>query len=111
MKIISDNPLLLDEVFNDLKKEHIKSEKTTKKIEGAMGDITTYIELAELGLHAIDTFIAYLAYRLSQKNNYIHFTYDDGTVVKLNNLSKKEQEIKLDALKDKFADLKSIDIG
>jgi uncharacterized protein YsxB (DUF464 family) len=111
VRIVSKTPLLLDEVFNDLKKEHIKSEKMSQKSEGAMGDITTCIALSTLGIQAIDTLISYLSYRVSQKNNYIYFTYKDGRTIKLNNLSKEEQQEKLHMLKDSFDDLEYLEIG
>ena len=111
MRIVSKTPLLLDEIFNDLRKEHIESEKMTQKSDGAMGDVTIYIALTALGLQGIDTFISYLAYRVSQKKNYIHFTYKDGTTIKLNNLSKEEQQVKLNDLKKQFDNLEYLEIG
>ena len=106
MKIISENPQLLDEVYNDLNRKSIESEKGTKKIEGAMGDVTAYIALAAFGMQTIDVFINYLSYRLSQKNNYIHFKYKNGLEVKFDNLSKEELKKKELQIRQDIADNK-----
>jgi len=90
VKIISDNSKLLDEIFNDLNRKQIEIQKGTKKLDGAMGDVATYINIANLTLATITTFLTYLSYRRSQKNNYIHFKYRDGLEVKFDNLSKEE---------------------
>jgi hypothetical protein len=39
MQITSKNSKLLDEIYNDLKRKNIESEKGTKKLDGGMGDI------------------------------------------------------------------------
>lgn len=113
MKIKSDNPLLLDEIYNELKRKNIQSDKITEKIDGAMGDVTTYIALAALGVQTIDLFINYLSYRQSQKNNYLHFKYKDGIEVKFNNLSKDELKTKELQIRKDIADnkIEFIDIG
>jgi len=91
MKILSNNPKLLDEIFNDFKRKNIKSQKETKYIDGAMGEVTSLIELvANLTPTYIGVLISYLTYRLTQKKNYIHFKYKDGLEVKFDNLSKDE---------------------
>jgi len=100
MKIISENPLLLDEIYNDLNRKDIQSQKATKKIEGAMGDVTTYIALVALSVQSIDTLINYLSYRQSQKKNYLHFKYKDGIEVKLENLSQDELNDKKEKLRE-----------
>jgi hypothetical protein len=91
MQIISNESLLLDEVFNDLKRKKVKSTKNFKEIDGGMGDVTSYLDLA-LNLAPVyaGTLITYLTYRLTQKKNYLHFKYKDGVEVKFDNLSKDE---------------------
>jgi hypothetical protein len=42
MQIISNESLLLDEVFNDLKRKKVKSTKNFKEIDGGMGDVTSF---------------------------------------------------------------------
>jgi len=113
MKIISDNPQLLDEISRDLTRKNIQFEKGTEEVEGAMGDLTTNIALTSLALQAIDAFINYLSYRLSQKKNYIHFKLKDGIEVKLENLSKEELETKKSELRSYINDdkLEYITIG
>ena len=113
MRIISDNSKLLNEVFNDLERKKFKSKKGTKKLDGAMGDITTYIALASLTVSSISTLLAYLTYRLTQKNNYIHFKYKDGIEVKFDNLSKDELKTKELQIRDDIANnkLEFITIG
>ena len=94
VKILSDNSNLLDEIFNDLSRKQIKSQKATKKLDGSMGDVSTFIDIANLTLTTITTLITYLSYRQSQKKNYIHFKYKDGLEVKFDNLSKEERKKK-----------------
>ena len=102
MKIVSENSKLLDEIFNDLKRKRIKFQKETKEIDGAMGEVTSLLELiANLTPTYIGVLISYLTYRLTQKKNYIHFKYKNGLEVKFDNLSKdelkkKEQQIRED---------------
>ncbi len=104
MKIISKNSQLLDEIYNDLNRKNIESEKGTKKIDGAMGDVTVFIALSALGMQTIDVFINYLSYRQSQKNNFVHFKYKEeyngGIEVKLENLTKDEVIAKKEQLRD-----------
>ena len=108
MTITSDNSLLLDEIFNDLKRKNIKLNKETKTVEGAMGDTTSLLELmANLTPTYIGVLISYLTYRLTQKKNYLHFKYKNGLEVKFDNLSKdelkqKEQQIREDIANDKL---------
>ena len=107
MKIISDNSKLLDEISNDLNRKKVESKKATKKLDGAMGDVSTYINIANLTLATITTLLTYLSYRQSQKKNYIHFKYKDGIEVKFDNLSKeelkkKELQIREDIANDKL---------
>lgn len=90
MEIRSENSKLLDEIYNDLERKKVESEKVTKKVEGAMGDITTYLDIVNLSLMSIQTLLTYFMYRQDQKNNYIHFKYKNGLEVKFDNLSKKE---------------------
>jgi len=42
VKIISEDSKLLNEIYNDLKRKKVESEKNFKKIDGAMGDVTSY---------------------------------------------------------------------
>jgi len=108
MKITSDNSLLLDEIFNDLKRKKVDTTKNVKKIDGAMGDVTSYLDLALNQAPAyVSALIAYLTYRLTQKKNYLHFKYKNGLEVKFDNLSKdelkqKEQQIREDIANDKL---------
>ena len=107
MQILSDNPQLLDEIYNDFERKNIDSKRGTKKIDGAMGDVTSYLELAlNLTPTYIGTLIAYLTYRLSQKKNYIHFKYKDGLEVKFDNLSKDELKNKELQVRQDIADNK-----
>jgi hypothetical protein len=91
MQIQSDNPQLLDEIYNDFQRKNIEAKKVTKTVEGAMGDITSYIELAiNIAPLYATTLLTYFSYRLSQKKNFIHFKYKNGLEVKFDNLSKEE---------------------
>ena len=111
MKLTSENSQLLNEIYSDLKRKKIPSKKITKEIEGAMGEITTYLEFASLALDFIDTLITYLRYRESQRKNYLHFKYIDGLEFKWDNLSKEERDIQIKKLKDDFVKLEYIHIG
>lgn len=103
MKITSDNSNLLNEIHNDLNRKKIQSEKTTKKVDGGMGDITTYIDLANLTLASITTLLTYLTFRQNQKKNYIHFKYKNGLEVKFDNLSKEELKAKEAKIREDIA--------
>ena len=98
MRIVSDDPKLLDEIYNDLNNKKMEIEKGTKKLDGAYGDISIYIDIANLTLVTIGTLFTYLSYRQSQKNNYIHFkykeNYNNGIELKFENLSKEERKEK-----------------
>lgn len=49
MRIVSDNPQILDEIHKELKLARIKVKKETKTIDKAMGDdITTALELFDM---------------------------------------------------------------
>ena len=104
MQILSDNPQLLDKIYHDFERKNIDSKRGSKKIDGAMGDVTVYISLAALGMQAIDVLINYLSYRQSQKNNFVHFKYKEeyngGIEVKLENLTKDELGAKKEKLRD-----------
>jgi len=108
MKILSEHPKLLDEVFNDLKRKKVESTKNFKEIDGGMGDVTSYLELIfNLAPVYAGTLITYLTYRLTQKKNYLHFKYKDGLELKFDNLSKnelkkKEQQIRKDIANNKL---------
>lgn len=103
MKITSENSQLLDEIFNDLKRKKVESEKGTQKVDGGMADVTTYINLANLTLASITTLITYLTYRQNQKKNYIHFKYKNGLEVKFDNLSKEELKAKEAKIREDIA--------
>ena len=93
MRIVSNNPLLLDKIFNDLEYEHIEVRKETKEIKGAMSTCTT-VAIIVASLKGIDTIINLLKFWQEQRNYYIYIKLKDGRVKKLNELSqeKKEQE-------------------
>ena len=114
MKILSDNPKFLDEIYNDLKRKKVESTQNFKKIDGGMGDVTSYLDLA-LNLAPVyaGTLITYLTYRLTQKKNYIHFKYKDGLELKFDNLSKEELKKKELQIREDIANnrLKYIYIG
>jgi len=111
MKVISNNSKLLDEIYNDLEKKNIETNKVTKKVEGAMGDITTYISLGVLGLDTIAIFLNYLTFRQNQKKNYLHFKYKNGLEIKFDNLSKLERDLKIKKIEIDFSQLEYIHIG
>jgi len=115
MKITSDNPHILDELYSEMRKEHLKSEKEIKQIEGAQGDIVTALAIGTFALQSISTFIGILTYiddkYKSDVNHYIHLKYKDGLVVKLENLSMHERQDKLEHLRNKFNTLEYIEIG
>jgi len=113
MKITSNEPLILDELFNDLNREHIESVKETKELDGEMAIGTTValvFEGTKLTLKAIDTLINILTFLGKQKNHYIHIKLIDGREMKLNDLTQEKQEQELKAIKGNNQIL-SIDIG
>jgi len=104
VKIISEDSKLLNEIYNDLKRKKVESEKNFKKIDGAMGDVTSYLELAlKLAPVYASTMITYLTYRLTQKKNYIHFKYKNGIEVKFDNLTKNELKEKESQIREDIA--------
>jgi len=112
MQIVSENPLLLDQLFNDLQRERIEVTKETTEVKGGMAiGVTTAIALSALGLKAIDTLINILKFYHEQKNYYIHIELKDGREMKMNNLSKEKQEQEYSAIKRNFGEVQSIDIG
>ena len=116
MKIISNKPELLDELFAEFKKRHLSVEKETKQVENAQGDITLYLSVAQLALQTISTFLDVLTYfnekyTYLNNNHYIHIKFSDGRVVKLENISKEERRVKLNTLREKFNEIDFIEIG
>lgn len=116
MKIISNKPELLDEFYAKLHREHISVDKDIQKIENAQGDITLYLTIAGLTMQTISTFLDVLTYfnsKHSSRNEqfYIHIRFKDGTIVKLENLSKEEQNRKLNILSEKYDNIDFIEIG
>jgi hypothetical protein len=109
MKITSSDPLILDELFNELKREHIELIKETKEDKGTMAGCTTVALIVAIA-KGIDTLLNTLTFFQNQKNYYIHIKLDDGRVIKLNKLSKEKQESELRAIK-KEKNIKTIDIG
>jgi len=125
MKIISVDPLILDELFNDLKREHIKVTKETKEVDGGMALGGTTIALIFAGgtltLKAIDTLINILNFyenkkkaeleRLkSEKTFYIHIELKDGRKMSLNDISEEKQKSEYDAVKGQL-EILSIEMG
>ncbi len=115
MRIVSDDALLLDEVFNDLKNEDIKLEKSTKKVDGAMGTPTDFLAILSVGIGGISAVIAYLTYRLNQKNSFVHIKYKKeykgGVEIKLENLTKEERKEKENEIKAYWNELEYIALG
>ena len=125
MTITSNEPLVLDELFNDLKREHIETTKETKDVDGGMAFDGTTIALIFAGgtltLKAIDTLINILNFyenkkkleleRLkSKKNFYIHIKLKDGREMNLNELSQEKQKQEYNAVKGKL-EILTIDMG
>ena len=113
MQITSTDSLILDELANELNREHIDFTKETKEDEGTMVACTTValvVAVGTLSLKGIDTLLNILTFFQNQKNYYIHIKLNDGREIKLNRLSKEKQESELSAMK-KEKNVKSIDIG
>jgi len=125
MTITSNEPLVLDELFNDLKREHIETTKETKDVEGGMliDGVTIALILAggTLTFKAIDTLINILNFyenkkkleleRLkSEKTFYIHIKLKDGREMNLNELSQEKQKQEYNAVKGKL-EILTIDMG
>ena len=106
MKITSNDALLLDELFNDLKREHIEVTKETKELEDAMGVVATIA----LILDSAEKITKLLTFWANQKNYYIHIKLKDGKEMKLNNLSEEKQQQEFEAVKGR-GEILSIDIG
>ena len=106
MTITSNDALILDELFNDLKREHIEVTKETKELEDAMGAVATIALMLESAEKVIKLFIFWA----NQKNYYIHIKLKDGREMKLNNLSEEKQQQEFEAVKGS-GDILSIDIG
>jgi hypothetical protein len=114
VKITSNDSLLLDELYNDLRHEHIEVSKQTTIIKGSMAvdGITVGLIIAggTLALKNIDTILNLLTFLGKQKNYYIHIKLKDGREMKLNDLSKEKQEQELRGIKGS-GEILSIDIG
>jgi len=113
MQITSTDSLILDELANELDREHIDFKKETNENEGTMVACTTIalaVAVGTLSLKGIDTLLNVLTYFQNQKNYYIHIKLDDGRGIELNKLSKEKQESELSAIK-KERNVISIKIG
>ena len=106
MKITSNEPLILDELFNDLKRDHIKVEKETQYVEGSMA----IGETVSLILDSIDKILNILTFFINQKNYYIHIKLKDGREIKFNDLSEEKQQQEFEAIKDN-GDVLFLEIG
>ena len=95
MKIISNETLILDELFNRLKREHIEVKKETQNVEGsmAMGETVSLI------LDSIDKVLNILTFFINQKNYYIHIKFKNGREMKFNDLSEERQQQEFNAIK------------
>jgi len=98
MKIVSDDALLLDELYVELKKEHIKATKETKPVKGAMSgaEVAAAVAIIGMGAEVIEKLInLYTMYINASRINYIHVKYKDGREEQYNNLDNNEfEEIK-----------------
>jgi len=125
MKIISTDPLILDELFNDLKREHIELTKETKEVDGGMaiGGATIALILGggTLTLKAVDSLLNILNFyenkkkveleRLkSKKRFYIHIKLKNGKEMTLNDISEEKQKQEYDAVKGQL-EILSIEMG
>jgi len=113
MRITSIEPLILDELFNDLAREQVEVVKETKELDGEMAIGTTIaliLEGTKLTLKAIDTLLNILTFLGKQKNYYIHIKLRDGREMKLNDLTQEKQEKELKAIKGN-REVLSIEIG
>jgi len=95
MKITSNEPFILDELFNDLKREHIEVEKETHNVEGSMA----IGETVSLILESVDKVLNILTFFINQKNYYIHIKFKDGREMKFNDLSEERQQQEFNAIK------------
>ena len=101
MKIISNEPLILDELFNDLEREHLIVEKESVEVKNGMGACTTVaiiISIAGIAFKGIDTLLKVLEFLEKQKNYYISIELKDGRKKSLNALTKEEQKKELMAI-------------
>jgi len=116
MRITASNSKILSDIYRDLKDKNIEIEKITKDVEGAKGDVVTYLSIASLGVSSLGTLFTYLRYLESQKNHYIHYRYKEDAEaevreLKFANLSQKEVDKKLKNIQDNLDKLELIDIG
>ena len=95
MTIVSSETLILDELFNDFKREHIEVKKETKDVEGSMA----IGETVSLILDSVDKVLNILTFFINQKNYYIHIKFKDGREMKFNDLSEKKQQQEFNAIK------------
>ena len=125
MKITSNEPLILDELFNDLKREHIEITKETQSVDGGMliDGVTIALIFAggTLTLKGIDTLLNILNFYEKKKqaelerfksetNFYIHIKLKDGRELNLNDLSKEKQKKEYNAVKSQL-EILSIEMG
>ena len=113
MKITSTDPLILDELFNDLKREHLNPTKESAEVKGGMGACTTIaivVSVAGVTFKGVDTLLKVLEFLEKQKNYYISITLKDGRKKSLNALSKEEQRRELEAVNGNIQ-IESIESG
>jgi len=106
MKITSTDPLLLNELFNDLEREYITVTKETKELKDAMGIGTTIALILDSSVKITKLF----SFWINQKNYYIHIKLKDGREMKLNNLSQEKQQQEFEAVRNR-GEILFIDIG
>ena len=113
MKITASNSQILRNIEKDLKKQNIDIELITEEVEGAKGDVATYINIASTTVGPI---IAYLAYLQTQKKHYIHYKYKDDVDInpkdlKFDNLTQAELDEKIKNIQDDFDKLESFAVS
>ena len=116
MKITASNSQILRNIEKDLKEQNIDIELITEEVEGAKGDVATYINIASLGVTTAGTIIAYLSYLQTQKKHYIHYKYkDDANInpkeLKFDNLTQAELDEKIKNIQDDFDKLESFAVS
>ncbi len=116
MKITASNSQILNDIYNNLKDKDIEVEKVTKEVEGAKGDVVTYLAIGNLAVSSVGTFFVYLRYLESQRKHYIHYRYkeDAGEEVrelKFDNLTQTEVEAKLKNIQDNIEKLDFLHIS
>lgn len=85
MKIVSDNPELLEKIYKELKLARIKVKKETKSVDGAMADeVTTALALFDMVKENWERIAFYVA-SVQQAGNYLRDSIKvekkDGTLI------------------------------